>query len=596
MKTLKALIIFCQLFYSAVVLADKKIIIDSKYALSGKEIYVKDDYLKNDVRSFITEGYRLYGYEDVKVVFGENDTIEVLDDEAEIYKILISGNKQYEEKELIRILNLEEMIFSAGWMIKGKSLVEGLNGIKNHYHDNGLPRVRLKSRVKDGELFIHIDEGVVVRVLETEIKSDITNIELFERIMNEFEGGKRFSNKRVRAVLSEIKNYLDNNGFVDGVINVENKEVGDNGVILVIKIKAGEQYTFGKISLSGWELDNEYKYKYIRPGDIYSLNKIKNEVDFINNKRLFRSIIPDVTKIGNNVNVNINLEKMKTGIIMGGASLNGPTPNIYIKIKEDNFLNKGITADLSVSGNSKNLELLSKLRFDNNSEFIIRINDYSEVGGDSRKYSVSWHEQKSLADGFYYGVGLNSYVNCVQCGGFGVEVNLGVKWNNINDAKNPSSGNSGYAEAIGIFNEAGSEYFVNGKYINYVGVGDGIVLKNEIFVSMGVNGSYFEQEPNAFILRGINQGGLEVGETKSLVFKNKMDLYKKIEILGNEFSFGPYLDIIGTHKDFDNSRLIAGGSVNFKTGIGNVGLYYGKPFGHSGMDDTVGGIMLNNVF
>jgi outer membrane protein assembly factor BamA len=596
LKTLKTLLIFCQLFYSAVVLADKKIIIDSKYALSGKEIYVKDDYLKNDVLSFITEGYRLYGYEDVKVIFGENDTIEVLDDDAEIYKIFISGNKQYEEKELIRILNLDEMIFSAGWMIKGKSLVEGLNGIKNHYHDNGLPRVRLKSRVKDGELFIHIDEGVVVRVLETEIKSDITNIELFERIMSEFEGGKRFSNKRVRAVLSEIKNYLDNNGFVDGVINVENKEVGDNGVILVIKIKAGEQYTFGKISLSGWELDNEYKYKYIHPGDIYSLNKIKNEVDFINNKKLFRSIIPDVTKIGNNVNVNINLEKMKTGIIMGGASLNGPTPNIYIKIKEDNFLNKGITADLSVSGNSKNLELLSKLRFDNNSEFIIRINDYSEVGGDSRKYSVSWHEQKSLADGFYYGVGLNSYVNCVRCGGFGVQVNLGVKWNNINDAKNPSSGNSGYAEAIGIFNEAGSEYFVNGKYINYVDAGDGIVLKNEIFVSMGVNGNYFEQEPNAFILRGINQGGLEVGETKSLVFKNKMDLYKKIEIFGNEFSFGPYLDIIGTHKDFDNSRLIAGGSVNFKTGIGNVGLYYGMPFGHSGMDDTVGGIMLNNVF
>ena len=577
-------------------LADKKIIIDSKYELSGKEIFVKDGYLKKDVMAFIIDNYRLYGYEDVEVNFGENDTIEVLDDEAEIYKIQISGNNQYKEKELISILNLEEMIFSSGWMIKGKSLVEGLNDIKSHYHDNGLPRVKLKSRVKAGELFIHIDEGVVVRVLETEIKSDITNIELFERIISEFEGGKKFSNKQVRIVLSEIKSYLDNNGFVDGVINVENKEVGNNGVILIIEIKAGKQYTFGKISLSGWALDNEYKYKFMNPGDIYSLEKIKNEVDAINNKKLFKSIIPDVKKIGNNVNVNIKLEKMKTGIILGGASLNGPTPNIYIKIKEDNFLNKGITADLSVSGNSKNLELLSKLRFDNNSEFIIRINDYSEVGGDSRKYSVSWNEQKSLVDGFYYGVGLNSYVNCERCGGFGVQVNLGIKWNKINNTKNPSSGNSGYAEAIGIFNEAGNEYFVNGKYINYLDVGDGIVLKNEIFGSLGVNGNYFEQEPNAFILRGINQSGLEVSETKSLVFKNKMDLYKKIDIFGNGFSFGPYLDIIGTHKDFDNTRIIAGGSVNFKTGIGNVGLYYGMPFGDPQMEDTIGGIMLNNVF
>lgn len=595
LKTEKILLIITCLLCSTGVLADKKLIIESKYGLIGSEIMVADELSAGNIKLLIQKEYRRYGYEEVGVTIGDKGQYLVDDMENVINKIEISGNSVYTKEQVIDELGLDRLFLRSGWKIQGLSLINGLNKIKKLYHDNGRPRVNIKSGVKNKTLFIDISEGGLIRVLETRIKSDINNIELFDRINETFIGGKVYSKARMESLLMDIKKYLDENGHVDGVINVENVEIGTSGVILDIEIKAGDVYKFGDVSLSGWELDNEYTYKHIRTGDVYNLNSVRLEVLELHKKNLFKSIIPDAIKVGGVVNVDIVLKKKKTGIIHGGATLTGENPTIYLKIKEDNFLNKGIVADFSLSRNKDSVELESKFKIDEESELNIGISDYSVIGGESRKYSLNWMEKKSN-NGQYYGVGLVGYDNCSECGDFGVEIKYGLRWTRVDNNLDISEGNSGYIEAIGVMNEGDDNYFLNGNINNYTSFGDGIILKNNIFISGGVNGSYFEQKPNAFSLRGINQSGIIVDEDLSLIFRNKTDLYKKIDILGSKISMGPYIDIIGSKKDLENTKYAVGGSISFETGVGLVEMYYGTPFNKNNTMESVGGIILNNRF
>lgn len=569
--------------------------IESNYALAGKEITIKDGFAEKEVFLYLKEIYKRFGYEDVDISLDE-DKINIFDAGYGISEIQITGNLALSADALIKILDLKRKLIFSGWKIEGKSLIRGLQNIRTHYHNNGRPRVNIKSGVNNHILHINIDEGVLVRVLETNIKSDITNIELFDRITSEFDGGKIYSRMGVDSVLSDIKNYLDNNGYVDGVINVENKEIGDNGVILEIDIIGGKVYTFGNITMDGWGLDSKYQYRYLHSGNIYSLDAIRHEVRSLNNKQLFKSIIPDVTKTGDLVDINIRLTKKKTGIILGGATLTGSNPNVYLRVREDNFFNKGIVADFSLSGNNQNLELLSMLTFDDNSELTFKVNDFATELDVARKYTLGWRQQKDKLIGLFYGVNGVLYDGCMGCGEYGVEVNIGLRWSQVDDYSNPLSGSVGYIEAIGIFNENKNSYFANLQQINYLDLGNNVIFKNNLFASVGINGDYFSQEPNAFVLRGIDNHGLQVNDNTSILFKDKIDVYKKVDMFDKEVIFGPYLDVIGTRENIGMTKYIAGGAVSLETGVGMLELYYGIPFDKHSTLDSVGGIILNNRF
>lgn len=594
MNNWKGLSIIFLLFCSTQGLADNIIQIDSKFNIIGKEIKKIEGHSDNKLIAFIKDQYAGLGYEYVPISFNEDGSLYIDDSYASIKKIVFKGVGAEHNKKLKEILDLKRNYLFGGWKIEGRSLIRGLNRIKNHYHNNGRPKTNIKSGVKDGVLYIDIQVGKLVRVVETNIKSDINNIELFDRIYGAFEGGKLYSKSTVEKVLMNIKGYLDNNGYVDGVINVDNQEV-ENGVILNIEIKAGEIYKFGSVGLDGWLLDEGYIFKYIKEGDIYNLGLLKLEILNLNKKRLFKGITPQAIKLGNSINTTIKLVKQKTGLILGGATLAGNDPTIYLKVKEDNFLNRGYMGELSVASNDSGLEIDSNLFIDEKNRISIKVGSFG-LGGDSKKYSISWDRSDAGENGMFYGVGVNRYTNCEVCGRYGVEIKYGVRWSRVDNEKNISGGNNGYVSGIAVINEEKNEYFLNGNRKDYFDVGEGIILKTNIFTSFGANGNYFEQKPNAFKLRGIDPTGIDVGDKNSFIFRNKIDLYKKVSILDNQLYVGPYIDMIGLLNKPKDTKSIMGGSVNFETGVGLVELYYGMPFDQSGMLDTKAGIILNNRF
>jgi hypothetical protein len=245
----------------------------------------------------------------------------------------------------------------------------GLAGVIGKYRMNGYAMVRVGiGKNEDDEEVLVIDEGRQIKILKTNINSDIYNAELFDLIYASLDN-KLFYQKQLDEVVSEIKNYLDANGYLRGGITIGNTVVSQNGVLVNIRIEGGIQYKIGSISM---EMDGEEDLITgvgLNEGEIANLIKIRSVITEMQRNNVYANADADLELEGDIVNIKYVGNKGKSGIIRGGLKYDGIENNVYLSIKENNFLGKQMVAEGSINYTQNKYAVRLKLGLMDGTEF-----------------------------------------------------------------------------------------------------------------------------------------------------------------------------------------------------------------------------------
>lgn len=466
----------------------------------------------------------------------------------------------------------------------------GIKGLVDEYKKRGFPTVRVGE--KDGEgINLLIEEGNQIKILKVNLKSDIYNSQLFSMVYGRLEN-KWFVQENVDGVIREIKNYMDENGYLKGAIKVSNSMVSENSIIVNITIKGATQYKIGKI---GIEMDGEEDAITdlgLKTGDVADLNLIKKVILKMESGNIYNNADAVMDIEGDIVDIKYVGKKGRSGMIQGGMKYDGVENNVYISIKENNFLGERLIAEGSINYKSERYSVMGKLQYPDGT-IVSALSAHAGYKLGESIYENKIKFSKLGMDGKvrWWLSGVDFYANCDDCNYVMVEGGV-IAMNNEVVFLDGKWGFKAWA-SVGRY--------VTGEENGYLSVGAhvkvakdiGIVgeLQAKTVVEAGeVNGESY----NSYMAKNTNVRGygemvvLENGRYKSLFGTAQTE--KKLKFGNSNFKTGIFVD--GSFINSGVASYGAYGSTEF--GGAEIEIYYAKKL-RGDIEDGVG-IKIKNGF
>lgn len=524
------------------------------------------------LKTIIKEKYKLLGYADVGVVVN-GDNIEILDDKWLIEQVIILGVDESEKPELLQMVGMGGWLLSEVNYIEGFSLLDGLKKIKEHYINNGYPDIEIDYDVIENSLEISIRKGVKVKILSVNIRSDLINTELFDKINQLLEKESDHSDFKIQSAVEIAKTYLDNNGYASGKISVNINRISKKYEIINIEIFGNGVKFINNVKLDGWELEKEYQFKFIKKGEVYKVKNLKSEIRSLQFTQLYKEIKYFVESDGADINIRILLTPNKTTTIYGGAEIQNERSMVILRLTQKNFLNKGIKFINSVSvGSGEGLYSSSvTLEDDINIRYSYKVFD---MDGDLKgtRQQLTYQKNNTLENKYFQVFGISEGCDiCVTSHGIGV--GAGKTWKYINNVLDPNDGNITKiagdvifkSQSIGVIGDAHHTLFSNDFKPIYI--------KNNLLIGFGYNESYIARNRNKASIRGYTPSSFN--QYDNIIIKNSTDLYTIKSIYDSKIKFGAYLDLYDEKKNRNNQEITYGLSASILTSHGNIEIYKG---------------------
>lgn len=242
--------------------------------------------------------YKTGFFNDVQLSRQGDILVVTVKERPQISKIAIRGNKDLKEEDLRK--GLKGIGLSEGEAFDPLKLTEVQSELTRQYYNRGKYNVSVKTAVvpldrNRVEVSINIAEGKAAKIkhlnivgntafpdkeIEDEFESNTTNWLSF------YTKDDQYSREKLSGDLEKLQSYYMDRGYAD--FNVDSTEVSispdKRKMYVTANIKEGEVYKVSDIKLTGNLILKEedlHKLLQIKPGDVFSRQKIERSVDAI---------------------------------------------------------------------------------------------------------------------------------------------------------------------------------------------------------------------------------------------------------------------------------------------------------------------------
>tara|TARA_Y100000590_G_scaffold470448_1_gene665063 strand:+ start:11371 stop:13707 length:2337 start_codon:yes stop_codon:yes gene_type:complete len=349
--------------------------------LTGIYVYNKSNVDK--INSLLTQYYKVYGYNLVKISQYTNDInsseldliFEINEGEiTKIKKINIIGNDSFSNRKIKSIIRSTESKFYK--IISGRSkyndnlLFIDENQIENYYQNRGFKNVEVTGSVgefiketnkvilnyyiKEGKKF-EIDQINIIYEDSIKNQDESINDYLFESIL--IKKGSLYKKDKIIKSSDIIYDYLQSQGLVFIQVNPIESEI-DNLVNLDFYVTPIKENYVSEIDIKG---NVRTKDRVIRrelelnEGDPFIPSKIRKSRNNIQNLNFFSKINMNTQEKDGKVKVDVDVEEKSTGEFNVGLVYDSYDGTAFISgLKERNIFGDGRNVEISFNTSDDN--------------------------------------------------------------------------------------------------------------------------------------------------------------------------------------------------------------------------------------------------
>ena len=633
---------------------NKKNVLESIESITKKiEKYPFIESNINDQVNLLKNTLKSYGYYFVKletsIVENENNSVDLiynfdLGPIAEIKNIKFIGNKVFRDNTLRNVIISEEAKFWK-FITKNKFLNTSrinidVSRLEKFYKNRGFFNVKIKSTTAvinnedEFDLIFNINSGNKFYfdevIIENEKELPFNNFDKYQKRFDKLSG-KKYSEKKINDLISDINYFTLRNDFV--FVNANFKEIvkSDNKIDILINFDELDKVFVDRINILGNFITDEKVIRnslIIDEGDPYNDILFKKSIQNLKSRNIFKTIDYNITSKNNLYNViDINVEEKATGEIFAGAGTGTAGSSISAGIKENNYLGLGIKLDTnltinddSVKGkfsvlnpNYNNSDKSLKTTIESSTTDLISSSGYKT----SRTGILLGTEFEQMTDLFvnlelsnYYedletSSTANSIVKKQEGNYFENLITYSISYNKLNQNFQPSDGFiSKFSQTLPLYSDDLS--FENKLTVSsYHSISDNLILSAKFYLNTinsfeddNVRVSKRVYVPSAR-LRGFESGKIGPKDGQQYIggnYASSLNLSSTLPnvIFENEnVDFNIFMDFANVWKvDYDSSldsnkiRSSSGVAVNWFSPIGPLTFSYAIPLSEASTDIT----------
>ncbi len=348
--------------------------------LASESIFPKE--MMEDIEVMIEGHYRENGYYNVDVFMKEVDfenkkevTFSIdKGDQVRVDKIIISGNKTFDEEKILKQMLIDEGTLFGQTSLKPSILKEDLLAVENLYRENGYgqikidePLIILSADGKRANIKININEGPLVLIQEVTFQGQefISEGELYQKISSRKE--TPFIYSLVKEDELVLQQYYDSRGFPDA--RISSRITLDNAFAKIdFQITEGKKKKVGKITIAGNDLTRTKIIKrelLFQPGEDLSRDSLLRSQSALYRLGLFKKVSIDriPSQEAGEENINVNLEEADNiHVSYGGGFDNQSGPRGYVEVSNTNFFgyNRFVSLLLRASEDDRRVQVILK--------------------------------------------------------------------------------------------------------------------------------------------------------------------------------------------------------------------------------------------
>lgn len=574
-KTNRVLLILLLTFLSSIAYSSSENAmynIVSDYKIIVSDIKVVDQSRYEEIKAMIKGKYKTLGYADVPVIIKGNE-IEIMDASWEINEVIIKGIEEEKKPEVERIMELSGGLLSGVSLIQGTSLLNALKNIELHYVNNGYPDIKIDYNVINDELEVNLDTGSKIKILSVNIRSDLRNTELFDKINQLLEKESLHSNSKIHTAVRMTKTYLDNNGYADGKISVNINRISEKYEIISLSIFGNGVKLINKVKLYGWNLGKEYNFKHLKEGGVYKVKDLQNEIRSLKLLQLHEEIKYGVVVEGGLVNINIALTPRKTTTIYVGAEVQNDRSTAILRLTEKNFLNKGWKFVNLLSFGSDESKYISAITLEDDVRLSYSYKKFDMTGDTfGIRHQLTYQKNNNPGNKYFQIYGITE--DCDTCVvSYGVGLGSGKTWEFVDNTLDPRDGSVTKISGDLIFKSKSIGLLGDFRYTLYNNKLKPLYVKNDLLVGVGRDESYVVRNRNKVSIRGYTPS--THNQDNNIVIRNSTDIYGVKSIFDTQIKFGAYLDLYDEKKNRSNQEIVSGLSARIFTSRGDIEIYRG---------------------
>ncbi len=243
-------------------------------------------------------------------------TIAFAGNQQYVSDIIISGNKSFSKRTLIKIIRLKPKGIFKQSLYSPRALKLDVISLRTFYQYKGYIDVAIEAEIKVVDeqfidVYVSVDEGAVYSVKSIQIFGNhLFTKKKIGKILD-INSGDHYNPAKLTMRKKALENeYLKNGKLLNSI--AEEVETELNEVNIRINISEGDSYYIGTITVSGLEKVSE---KYVRreliiaPSELYDISKIEKSQQRIFSTGMFSSveIYPEVAVENKNI-VNIKIK------------------------------------------------------------------------------------------------------------------------------------------------------------------------------------------------------------------------------------------------------------------------------------------------
>jgi outer membrane protein assembly complex protein YaeT len=262
----------------------------------------------------------------------------------EVRKVTFEGNNQFSAGTLRNVIASKPRPFFPPWK-KGEpynrpTLEADLKRIQKYYFDRGflntevtIDNVEENEETNTVDINLAIEEGEPTRVKTVRIVGHVPpELPPEEQLINDLalREGQHITKEAFDRSQAQLNKMMQDQGYARArVVPQTEVDFDTHEAVVTFELYPGELTPFGEIAISGEELVKERAIRrqlYIKPGDLYSAEKLQKSEEAIYDMGMFRSVTPVKTNLDAEaddpleIDVKVQEHKPRTVEIQAGVS------------------------------------------------------------------------------------------------------------------------------------------------------------------------------------------------------------------------------------------------------------------------------------
>jgi outer membrane protein insertion porin family len=303
----------------------------------------------------------------------------------EVRKVTFEGNNEFSAGTLRKAIASKPRPFFPPWKrgepFNESTLEEDLQRIKKYYFDRGflntevtIDHIKRDEEKNTVDISLAIEEGPPTLVKNVRIVGHVPpELVPEEEILTDLalRAGQHITKADFDRSQEQLTKMMQDQGYARArVVPRTEVDFDTHAAVVTFELDPGELTPFGAITISGQELVKERAIRrqlYIKPGDVYSAEKLEKTEDAIFDMGMFRAVTPLKTNLEAEddpleIEVRVQERKPRTFEIQGGvSSLEGA--RLGVAWTHRNFFRGSEQLTLEASGSFINQGAKATLRF-----------------------------------------------------------------------------------------------------------------------------------------------------------------------------------------------------------------------------------------